>query len=1395
MLSTIIVVLLVVIFVCTFIIPIALKNKEGFQTFTGGGYRNYMGGYLRERKGMIESGNRQYNGLGASLDPILPTFAVAPAGIEDNTTLTIPDYLRQFNELTNSANKILTNSLANPDIAPTTASPTNMGPKPMGIKAQLPPPNDLLVKARQCENDLKTRDSCSKLDDPTYESCGICIDGGTKFNGDSAQTFIGGLLSLVSERNEAASDAAGGTPIYQPTIGKCPPGMFYVDSASCKKAVNQLNCSEIGSTGGFEGGKTKEGRRIPDVSCAQAPIQDMYVYQPPNDIYDVTLRFLSPFGTGITKAIVTHKPVVAVVKDPKTGQNIERRTRTFTANNDGKPGVEFTLTLQGVMEQDPVVVEIVQEMPHRSSGKPEVFYVYEKNSQGGIKTCDKANAQNICSRIGTSLATKDNVKKSNDAGGQAPLCGMISDSDTPMFSVQSGYAGFVGIGSHPKADFCPASNPSYGAWCYGFKPKKTATIGLIPTFIYEFFDSFGTNAQPAQGNSLYSEYSDPVSNHPPGTSQRAIIIQWEMVGSENRTVPFQQTITKVGTSNDNKGVRIFGSYAKSSMIRGPAWNSKSSMVKNQFWFWTATSAASQSAIFTALVPGYLENPYYEDDLQNTPIGPLITNPKTMELLKTSPCFAEGQEAGRYSAACLLNLFQGNGGDPSKGTLATENGGLSQLNKYGDMNDIFDYLAGLYITALSGKDINGNVISLDMTTRIAAMNDAAMKLFGFKITNPCEDLVDNADGSVGLVAKPMTNVTADCLQYLWLNNLSDQDRSPYGAKAGGIFDGTYTSVADRFSGLRYNESTPKRRSQYPFQACQLGGTMAPVKNGEPDRMVIGRLTSMDSLQAVQNFFNGIQKAANYSQDQKAQAAAMEQCYGIKQAKNKSLGYGCTLIMPPNVIPGVTCYVNLGDPTEITNYLMYNSGAAFFGGVQNTPNITFMLTTPNSGQANCVSFKTTDASPLFLRHSGFRIFAQPNNGSTIFAQDSTWKVVSSLNKDPTMVSFQSVNYPDQYFSQAGPAKEVWLTKFANTAEDANRKSFTIIGVPAVPQPAPAGLSVKSNLAVWFDGADPDGTGSAPPDGSTVRVWVDKSGNGYSANVASGKTPGVYSAGNRAVHFNARTTGYMTNYPANPSAETIFIVFNNPSPSFNNNILIGGQYGARGFGLGYSGNGPAYTQTVGVVAYLNNEVVWLATTPRGSYTAGTNAMVTGQVNGMRADISLNGGSSTASSDTGSGGFRAGTTTYLGVDTTSPNYYYMGYAMEIIIYDAVLSDASVKAVEGYLACKWGLQPNLPPIHPYSKSCPASGGQVSSDGCPMPDTVPKGNFSGDWIPGYPVATAVNVDDQCNKVAMFHSPDNFTKMVSDKGVAKYYTGETNLYNPKSWPSYKSAQGHYFFNGF
>jgi hypothetical protein len=224
--------------------------------------------------------------------------------------------------------------------------------------------------------------------------------------------------------------------------------------------------------------------------------------------------------------------------------------------------------------------------------------------------------------------------------------------------------------------------------------------------------------------------------------------------------------------------------------------------------------------------------------------------------------------------------------------------------------------------------------------------------------------------------------------------------------------------------------------------------------------------------------------------------------------------------------------------------------------------------------------------------------------------------------------------------------------------------------------------------LDGNDPAGTGTQPANGATVSTWVDKSGNGRNATVAPSRVVGTYSTTFKAVNFATSSTGYITTYSAAPTNETMFVVFNNPSPSGNNNIIIGGVQGARSLGAGFSPNGN------GTVGNLNTQVAWLARTGSGSYIPGNTMIVTSKFTTSTNTLSLNGGVNTASG--GAPGFTAGRVTYLGVDATNPIYYYVGYAMEILFYDSVLTTLETQKVEGYLAWKWALTGSLPSGHPY---------------------------------------------------------------------------------------------------
>ena len=49
----------------------------------------------------------------------------------------------------------------------------------------------------------------------------------------------------------------------------------------------------------------------------------------------------------------------------------------------------------------------------------------------------------------------------------------------------------------------------------------------------------------------------------------------------------------------------------------------------------------------------------------------------------------------------------------------------------------------------------------------------------------------------------------------------------------------------------------------------------------------------------------------------------------------------------------------------------------------------------------------------------------------------------------------------------------------------------------------------------------------------------------------------------------------------------------------------------------------------------------------------------------------------------------------------YAPGYYGEVLIFKGPLSESDRQKVEGYLACKWGLQSQLPSSHPYQSNCP----------------------------------------------------------------------------------------------
>jgi hypothetical protein len=363
---------------------------------------------------------------------------------------------------------------------------------------------------------------------------------------------------------------------------------------------------------------------------------------------------------------------------------------------------------------------------------------------------------------------------------------------------------------------------------------------------------------------------------------RAVLLQWESVNGKRvgRVEPSLVTVNSQSADSDGifKVLRKYGTFLKSNVILLPRPSGSNKILTDTQWMWGAGGAS----VFTleAKVPGTFLDPVYSEDLAIAPVGPLISKKSTFDLLRTSPCMKDDQKPGKYSGACLRTLFLGAGGDIYRGTLARD--GLDTLNRIGDgsAETITGYLDDLFITATRGKLPTGTKAS------ITEINNAAMKMFGFEIVSPCEDIFENERGEIGLMPK-VGGLDADCLDYLWTNTGNERSRGDEDRSRNTSLKNTYVSISDRYSGLRRNEGTVAEVAAAPFATCQRTGTLAPKDGkGNINYNAVTAANAKGSITAVQDFYNSIYKTANYKgnslENKGMHELALQQCYGINRS---------------------------------------------------------------------------------------------------------------------------------------------------------------------------------------------------------------------------------------------------------------------------------------------------------------------------------------------------------------------------------------------------------------------------------------------------------------------------------------------------------------------------------
>jgi hypothetical protein len=864
---------LVLIIVLIILLPMVTKKKEGF---AGSGF-TYFDNFIKNPSGYNDEGAKKYNTFSSVQDVTVRNFANA-----------------ETNAKINEASTKLRNALRTSEIAVDPTSYTFEGVKPNTPALSLAPENQVVKEAKKCEA-LNSRDNCSALDDPKYSNCGICVkDRSTMFKHANDKNKIGGLLVLPDDRRsaKAAHGNSSGPVKYTATVGNCPPNYLFVDSAACKKEVNRLDCLEAGQNGGFNNGRTIEGKDVVKSKCAAVPAAgDLFVYDPKNRKFDINLRVVTPFGTGYSKV------------------RVESNGYTIGENSTEKPGVEFVVTCKNVQEGQSVKITVIQEVQQRRRGKPEVFQ-YRSNLKGTDYSYNQTIASSaiVCQRIGARIATDAEARQTYADGFQA--CGCANTSSSNMGVAQ---ATKEDCSSRGTDLYCPTNSNGWNkglghSWCYGLKPLNSTGDVEIVAQTKPWFTPF-ENVTPDQSE-LPRQWSKYGADYKiPGI--RAVIMQWENIDDSRRMAqPFEPSVTKINglgpnnTSSEGlktfKTLRRFGTFKSSSLITGPKPVAASPFITSQFWIWS-NKATDQKVTFEAKIPGTFMKPYYDEDDFAARRGQLLTDKNTEQLLQISPCLKEGQVAGKYSMACLSNLYAGSGGDPASGKLATvglvdpydgsTGKGLADLNKLGDMDAISSYLDNQYKIATTGVDSDGNKVGGDDPDAHAkAINTAAQLLFGFDITTPCEDVQEDKQGNIVIVPKTPP-VDKKCLKWLWQNTGSDKDRNqtdPTRTTAphkGGILN-TYTTIKDRYSGLRNGEATPKQRAAAPFQTCTMDGTSAPKTAAAIN--AANAKAGTNGLKGIQDWFDTFYKDANAnggSTDKDkiaAHAKAVQKCYGINKS---------------------------------------------------------------------------------------------------------------------------------------------------------------------------------------------------------------------------------------------------------------------------------------------------------------------------------------------------------------------------------------------------------------------------------------------------------------------------------------------------------------------------------
>jgi len=261
-----------------------------------------------------------------------------------------------------------------------------------------------------------------------------------------------------------------------------------------------------------------------------------------------------------------------------------------------------------------------------------------------------------------------------------------------------------------------------------------------------------------------------------------------------------------------------------------------------------------------------------------------------------------------------------------------------------------------------------------------------------------------------------------------------------------------------------------------------------------------------------------------------------------------------------------------------------------------------------------------------------------------------------------------------------------------------SYKYINMKVLPDPIPEITSntfsfstfKSANLIGWYDANDINGDKTNIPDGTQIKVWVDKSKEGNDALIGNTNGPTVLAnkLNNLSVLDLKGTTTINASFDIKLKKYSIFSVQFSKGEYNDWQRLISGQSNGDGrilYGL-YSGT-DVWATALGNGGWTNLEKntpekktndKWYFTDITVDTTANT---ALSSFNGNAQDIK----------SVPLDGFDS-----ITIGSINGSQAWKGLVGEILIFDGIISDNERQIVQGYLAWKWNLQKNLFFSHPY---------------------------------------------------------------------------------------------------